>query len=232
MIKKVAVTGKAPDGGVVMFETETGCPTSLKTCEYSVTPGTLFPITNVVVTLADGTDKTITSVSAATDQATLATILKAEMETLGYQFTEVFGNVSDLPSVKVSGQTLTIYSELVFKSINSGGNVNFTAKCTRKGKCTFTKTTGSTTNPTIITVNGVARSDAHAWTYGTTAVNTVKGYIETALAAEISAGTVISVAVSDTGTQYKVEIVALTGTVILLNGAAFTQSGCTHHFTT
>lgn len=231
MIKKVAVTGKAPKGGVVMFETETGCPTSLKTCEYSVTPGSLFPITNVVVTLADGTDKTITSVSAATDQASLATILKTEMEALGYQFTEAFGNVSDLPSVKVSGQTLTIYSELVFKSINSAGVVNFTAKCTRKGKCTFTRSTGTVANP-VINVNGTNRSIAQTWTYGSTSAATVKGHIETALAAEISAGTVLTVTVTETGTAYKIDIVALTGTIILFNTASFTQSGCTHHFTT
>ena len=82
----------------------------------------------------------------------------------------------------------------------------------------------------IPNVNGTNRSDAHAWTYGTTSTATVKGYIETALATEISAGTVISVAVADTGTQYSVTIVALSGTTIMLNGASFTQSNCKPYF--
>ncbi|MEP7197275.1 MAG: hypothetical protein ABI851_12205 [Saprospiraceae bacterium] len=231
MIKKVAVGGAAPKGGIVMFETETGCPTSLKTCSYEATPATLFPLTSLTVTLKDGTDKVLTSVSAATDQATLGALLKTEMLALGYAFSEAFQD--NLPaSVTVSGQKLTIVSELVFKSmVASSGSPNFTAKCTQKGSCVFTKSTGSLTSPVKITVNGVERSNANAWTYGTTSTATVKGYIDAALAAEITAGTIVSTAVADTGTQYKVTIVALTGTSILLNGGSFIQSDCAPYFT-
>lgn len=230
MIKKVAVTGKAPANGITFFETETGNPTTLKTVEYSVTPGTLLPITSVTVTLPDLTTATIAIGAGGTNEATVSTILKAELMKIGYNFTEDFGLEPSLPSLKISGQTLTIISELVFTSINSGGSVSFTAKPTRLGKATFTKLTGSTTNPTVLNVNGTNRSDAHAWTYGATSTATVKGYIETALATEISAGTVLSVAVADTGTQYSVTIVALTGTTVLLNGVSFTQSNPVPYF--
>lgn len=230
MIKKVAVTGAAPASGIFMFVTEQGVAHSLVTGEYKVTPGSLFPITSITITKDDGSDVVLTSVSAATDAATLSTLLKAELLKIGYNFSETVGLNNELPSVGISGQTLTIYSELTFKAINSAGSVSFTKKTTRKGKCDFVKTTGSTTNPTVINVNGTNRSDAHVWTYGTTSTATVKGYIETALATEISAGTVISVAVADTGTQYSVTIVALSGTTIMLNGASFTQSNCKPYF--
>lgn len=230
MIKKVAVTGAAPDSGIFMFVTEQGVAHTLTTAEYKVTPGSLFPITSITITKDDGSDVVLTSVSAATDAATLSTLLKAELLKIGYNFSEVVGLYPELPSINISGQTLTIISELTFKAINSAGSVSFTKKSTRKGKCDFTKTTGSTTNPTVITVNGTARSDAHAWTYGIATPANVKGYIETALATEISAGTVLSVAVSDTGTQYSIVIVALSGTTILLNGASFTQSNCKPYF--
>jgi len=234
MIKKVASTGVAPKGGITFFETELGVATTLATAEYSVTPGSLFPITSITVTKTDGTDLVITAVSTATDEATLATILKTELNKIGYDFTENFGTKKALPSVKVSGQTLTIISELTFKSINSAGSVNFTKKAVQRGKCSFVHETGTTpTASQIITVNGVDRTEAHVWTYGTTSAATVKGYIETALATEISAGTVLSVAVALTGTKYAVTIVALSGSTIELNGTAFTQaaSSCVPHFT-
>lgn len=232
MIKKVAVGGAAPASGITFFETELTLPSTLTTSEYTVTPGSLFPITSITVTKRDGVDVVITAVSTATDEPTLAAILKTEVMKLGYNFTENFGIKKELPSVKISGQKLTIISELTFKSIDSAGSVSFTKKSTQSGKCTFTRETASTTNPTVITVNGTARSDAHAWTYGTTSTATVKGYIETALAAEITAGTIISVAVTDTGVKYKVAIDAVPGTSILLNGVALTQSNCGPYFTT
>jgi len=228
MIKKVAVTGKAPATGISFFETETGYPTVLKTCEYSVTPGSLFPITSITVTLPDLTTSVITAVSAATNEATLSTILRTELMKLGYEFSETYGLDNNLPAVKVSGQTLTIISELVFTSINSAGSVSFTAKCTRLGKITNTKVVGTSTSPTI-TVNGTARSVA-TFTMGTDSAATVKTRIETGLATEISAGTVISVAVTSDGTNYTIVITALAGTVMLFNGVSFAQTNPLPYF--
>lgn len=225
MIKKVAVTGAAPTKGIVQFASEVGVDTTLAAAQYSATPTTLLPLTSITVTKPDGTDVVITAVSAATNEATLSTILRTELNKIGYELSEIYGVEPALPSVKISSQTLTVISELTFKSmVASSGSPNFTKKSTRAGKSTMYKTTGSTTNPTVLTVNGTARSDAHAWTYGTTSTATVKGYIETALATEITAGTVISVAVADTGTQYGITIEALAGTTILLNGTSFTQT--------
>lgn len=226
MIRKVAVRGAAPGSGISFFETEIDDKSKLVLKEYTATPTTLLPLTSLTVTKPDGTDVVITGLSGGTTQALLAPILNAKMKELGYTFSEDFNLDKGFPSVTVSGEKLTIISELTFKSMAAAsGSPNFTAKSSYKGISDFTKTTGSTTNPTVITVNGTARSDAHAWTYGTTSTATVKGYIETALATEISAGTVTSVTVTDTGTQYKIVIVANVGTTIALNGSYFTESG-------
>lgn len=228
MIKKVAVTGAAPASGIFMFVTEQGVAHSLVTGEYKVTPGSLFPITSITITKDDGSDVVLTSVSAATDAATLSTLLKAELLKIGYNFSETVGLYNELPSVGISGQTLTIYSELTFKAINSAGSVSFTKKTTRKGKCDFTKTSGTQAAP-IININGTNRTVA-AYTMGTDSAATVKTRIETGLATEISAGTVISVAVTSDGTLYTIVLTCLSGTTAMLQGASFTQSNCKPYF--
>jgi hypothetical protein len=228
MIKKVAVTGAAPASGIFMFTTEQGVPHTLVTKEYKVTPGSLFPITSITITKDDGSDVVLTSVSAATDAATLSTLLKAEMLKIGYNFSEVVNLWPELPSVNISGQTLTIISELTFKAINSAGSVSFTAKSTRKGKCDFTKTSGTQAAP-IININGTNRTVA-AYTMGTDSAATVKTRIETGLATEISAGTVLSVAVTSDGILYTIVLTCLAGTTAMLNGVSFTQSNCKPYF--
>jgi len=228
MIKKVAVTGAAPGKGIEFFASEVGVDTTLATAEYSVTPGTLLPITSITVTKQDATDVTIAIGSGGTDEKTVSTLLLAGLRAIGYDYTEGFGIEPLLPSVKISGQTITIISELTMKSINSGGSVNFTKKATRAGKCTFTKTAGTLAAP-VINVNGTNRS-VTAWTMGTTSAGTVKTNIDTALAAEISAGTVISTAVTSDGVLYTIVITALSGTTILLQGSSFAQSNCLPYF--
>lgn len=228
--KKVS-TAAVPKGGLILFQSETNPLYTTKIAQFVVTPGSLFPITNIVVTLADGTDKTLTSVSAATNLATLQPLLKAEMKTLGYEVSENLDVDAELRSVDISGQTLTIHSELVFKSINSAGVVSFTKKATRAGKVEKKLVQATHASPNVFIVNGTTRSDAHAWTYGSTTPAQVKGYIETVLATEISAGTVISVAVADTGASYDVTIVCLVGTTISLNGVTMLNGVTSPHFT-
>lgn len=228
--KKVA-TAAVPKGGLILFRSETDPLYTTKTAQYVVTPGWLFPITNIVVTLPDGTDKTLTSVSAATNLATLQTLLKAEMKTLGYDVSENLDIETELPSVGISGQTLTIHSELTFKSINSAGVVVFTKKATRAGKVEKKLVQTTHASPNVFIVNGVTRSIAQAFTYGTTTPSQVKGHIETGLATEISAGTVISVAVADTGASYDITIVCLVGTTISLNGVTMLNGVTSPHFT-
>lgn len=228
--KKVA-TAAVPKGGLILFRSETDPLYTTKTAQYVVTPGSLFPITNIVVTLPDGTDKTLTSVSAATNLATLQTLLKAEMKTLGYDVSENLDIEAELPSVGISGQTLTIHSELTFKSINSAGVVVFTKKATRAGKVEKKVTQVTHSTPQVFIVNGVTRNSANTWTYGVTADATVKTHIEAALATEISEGTVISVAVLGNGVSYDITIVCLVGTTISLNGVTMLNGVTSPHFT-
>lgn len=228
--KKVS-TENVPAGGLVLFRSETDPTYTKKVAQFVVTPGSLFPITNIVVTDDNGNDVTITSVSAATNLATLQPLLKAALKNLDYAMAENFKVQDELPSVGISGQTLTIHSEITFKSINSAGVVSFTKKATRAGKVEKKIVQATHASPNVFIVNGVTRSDAHAWTYGTTSAATVKGYIETVLATEISAGTVLSVAVVDTGAAYDVTIVCLVGTTISLNGVAMLNGVTSPHFT-
>lgn len=228
--KKVS-TAAVPKGGLILFQSETNPLYTTKIAQFVVTPGSLFPITNIVVTLPDGTDKTLTSVSAATNLATLQPLLKAEMKTLGYEVSENLDVDAELRSVDISGQTLTIHSELVFKSINSAGVVSFTKKATRAGKVEKKVTQVTHATPQVFIINGVTRSIAQTWTYGVTADATVKGHIETGLAAEISAGTVISVAVLGNGASFDITIVCLVGTTISLNGVTMLNGVTSPHFT-
>lgn len=228
--KKVS-TADVPAGGLILFRSETDPAYVKQVARYEVTPGSLFPITNIVVTPDDGVDVTITSVSAATDLATLRPLLKAALKSLDYAVSENIGVDEELVSVDISGQKLTVHSELTFKSINSAGVVSFTKKATRAGKVEKKLVQATHASPNVFIVNGTTRSDAHAWTYGTTSTATVKGYIETVLATEISAGTVISVAVADTGAEYDVTIVCLVGTTISLNGVTMKNGVTSAHFT-
>lgn len=232
MIKKVAVGGASPKGGIRMYASEVETRTDLAPAEYTVTPTTLLPITSITVTKLDGTDVTLAIGSGATNEQTLITILRNKLLEIGYEMSEIDGLDSNLPSVKISGEKLTIISELTFKSIDSGGSANFTKKATRKGKATYYKTSGTTADAATITVNGTARAVSGAWTLGTTNAATVKSQIETALSAEITAGTVISVAVvvPAGNTEYQITIVCLTGTTLQFNGVSFAQSGTVSHW--
>lgn len=229
MIKKAAIKGVAPNGGITFFESEINDKSTLAVKQYSATPTTLFPLTSITVTKTDGTTVVITSVSAATDEASLSSILKAEVKKIGYNFTEEFNLYKNLPSVKVSGQTLTVIGELTFTSmVAASGSPSFTAKVTQKGSTDYTKTAGTLASP-VIKINGTNRA-VTAWTMGTTSAGTVKTNIETALATEISAGTVISVAVTSDGTLYTIVLTCLPGTTALLQGASFTESNTRPYF--
>jgi len=84
-------------------------------------------LTSITVTKDDGTDVVITAVSAATNQSTLAAILKTEVAKLGYVFSEDYGLNKEYVSVAISGQTLTVKSELTFKSmVAASGSPSFT----------------------------------------------------------------------------------------------------------
>lgn len=229
MIKKVAVTGAAPGKGIEFFASEVGVDSTLATAQYSATPTTLLPITSITITKQDATDVVIPIGAGGTDEKTVTSILRTALLAIGYDMSEPFGIDPLLPSVKISGETITIISELTFKSmVASSGSPTFTKKATRAGKCTFTKTAGTLAAP-VINVNGTNRS-VTAWTMGTTSAGTVKTNIETALAAEITAGTIISVAVTSDGVLYTITLTALSGTTILLQGSSFTQSNCLPYF--
>lgn len=127
MIRKAAVKGAAPSSGIVFLETEINDKSTIVKKSYAATPTTLLPLTSLTVTQDDGTDLVITAVSAATDQSTLAKILNTELKKIGYVFSEDYGLDKDQKSVTISGQTLTIKSELVFKSmVASSGSPTFT----------------------------------------------------------------------------------------------------------
>ncbi|NOT38072.1 MAG: hypothetical protein HOP11_11920 [Saprospiraceae bacterium] len=225
MIKKVAVGGTSPKGGIKFYASEVETITSgLDPAQYTVTPGTLFPITSITVTKLDGTDATLTIGAGATNEQTLKSIFRTQLLAIGYDMAEIDGIDTNLPSVKVAGQKLTVLSELTMKSINSGGSVNFTKAATRKGKSTYTKVSGTTADAATIKVNGTARTVSTAWTVGTTSNAAVKSQIETALATEITAGTVISVTVTGT-TDYNIVIDCLAGTTLQFNNVTFAVSG-------
>ncbi|HNC36747.1 MAG TPA: hypothetical protein PLD32_09280 [Saprospiraceae bacterium] len=127
MIRKAAVKGAAPNSGIVFLETEINDKSTIVKKSYAATPTTLLPLTSITVTKDDGTDVVITAVSAATNQSTLAAILKTEVAKLGYVFSEDYGLNKEYVSVAISGQTLTVKSELTFKSmVAASGSPSFT----------------------------------------------------------------------------------------------------------
>lgn len=127
MIRKAAVKGVAPVSGIVFLETEINDKSTIVQKKYEATPTTLLPLTSLTITKDDGTDVVITAVSAATGQSSLGAILKTELAKIGYVFSEDYGINKEHLSVEISGQKLTIKSELKFKSmVASSGSPTFT----------------------------------------------------------------------------------------------------------
>ena len=208
---------------VKLYEGDTGCcPDLAAECQYDVVIPTANAVNNIIFKrTAAGDSVTKTFSPAVTGAANVKAAILAALAVEGYENDGVLPVGVD----SYTDGTNTVYritGSLVVVSMlhNTVTTVTATQKCDRVGRCTyFALYPGGTGD--IFIVNGVEIT-LGALTYaGTTAAQ-----METAIAAEVPAGTVVAV-VKDTDPEtFEITLIADQGSTFEIDAVEFTESDC------
>ena len=208
---------------VKLYEGNTGCCPDLDAeCQYDVIIPTANAVNNIIFKrTAAGDSVTKTFSPAVTGAANVIPAILAALAEEGYE------NDGQLPVavdsyVDGSNTVYRITGSLIIVSMlhNAVTTVTATQKCDRVGRCTyFALYPGGSGD--IFIANGVEIT-LGALTYaGTTAAQ-----METAIAAQVPAGTVVAV-VKDTDPEtFEITLIADQGYTFEIDGVEFTESDC------
>ena len=215
--------GQNANNLVKLYEGNTGCCPDLDAeCQYDVIIPTANAVNNIIFKrTASGDSVTKTFSPAVTGAANVIPAILAALAEEGYENDGVLPVGVD----SYTDGTNTVYritGSLVVVSMlhNSVTTVTATQKCDRVGRCTYFATYAGGTGDIFI-VNGVEIT-LGALTYA----DTTAAQMETAIAAQVPAGTVVAV-VKDTDPEtFEITLIADQNSTFEIDGTEFTESDC------
>lgn len=215
--------GQNANNLVKLYEGNTGCCPDLDAeCQYDVIIPTANAVNNIIFKrTASGDSATKTFSPAVTGAANVIPAILAALAEEGYENDGVLPVGVD----SYTDGTNTVYritGSLVVVSMlhNSVTTVTATQKCDRVGRCTYFATYAGGTGDIFI-VNGVEIT-LGALTYA----DTTAAQMETAIAAQVPAGTVVAV-VKDTDPEtFEITLIADQNSTFEIDGTEFTESDC------
>lgn len=215
--------GQNANNLVKLYEGDTGCcPDLAAECQYDVVIPTANAVNNIIFKrTAAGDSVTKTFSPAVTGAANVKAAILAALVAEGY---EEDGSSPVGVDSYVDG-TNTVYritGSLVVVSMlhNTVTTVTATQKCDRVGRCTYFATYAGG-NGDIFIVNGTENTLGDLTFASTTAAQA-----DTAIAAEVPAGTVVAVVKNTDTSLFEITLIADQGSTFEIDGTDFTESDC------
>lgn len=203
-----------------LYEGDICCTDLADACQYDIVIPTANAVNNIIYKRTAADDAVTKTFSpAVTGAANVKAAITAALTSYEDDGTLPVGVTS------YTDGTNTVYQitgKIIIVSMlhNTSTTVTATQKCSEIGRCTYTGTYAGGTGDTF-TVNG-ADVTLGALTYaGTTAAQ-----MDTAIAAEVPAGTVVAVVKNTSPETFTITLIADQGSTFAIDGSDFVESDC------